>query len=76
MLWRDMMAIGTLVNVAATLVALIMVSQGAPAWVAVAVHFAPVPYNLFLFAIVQRSRNVPMSASALAFGWLVLVTLA
>lgn len=70
-----MMGVGTLVNVAATFVALVMVSQGAPAWAAVAVHFAPVPYNLFLFAIVQRSRNVPLYASAIAFGWLVLVTL-
>lgn len=76
LLWRDMLGVGTLVNVAATLVALVMVSQDGPAWAAVAVHFAPAPYNLFLFAVFQRSSNAPIYARAIAVGWLALVTLA
>jgi hypothetical protein len=42
-LWRDMLAVGTAVNILATFVALIAASQGFPAWAAAAIHFSPLP---------------------------------
>jgi hypothetical protein len=73
--WRDMFLVGTVFNVAATFAALMLASQGAPGWVAVLVHFVPVPYNAFLFAALWRLRQRP-GPVALAGGlWLVVMTL-
>ncbi len=46
--WRDLLAVGTLVNLFASFGALVMVAQGVAGHWAVAVHLAPLPYNLFL----------------------------
>ena len=46
--WRDMLGVGTAVNVLFTFAALIAATQGGPSWVAVAIHLLPLPYNLFL----------------------------
>ena len=73
--WRDMLGIGTAVNVLATFLALILASQGVATWVAVAVHFVPLPYNLFLCAAVHRVRPRSAAAGLVALGWLALMTL-
>jgi hypothetical protein len=52
--WRDMLGVGTAINVGASFGALMLVSQGVDTRWAVALHFAPVPYNLFLFLAVWR----------------------
>ena len=57
LLWRDMLGVGTLINVLATVLALAVMVQGAHPAVAVALHFAPLPYNVFLFAAVWRSPD-------------------
>jgi len=54
LLWRDMIVVGSAVNVAATFLALMLAALGAPIGWVVAVHFAPVPYNVFLFAALCR----------------------
>ncbi len=72
--WRDMLAVGTLVNVVATFVALLLVSQGAPGWVAVLVHFAPMPYNALLFGALWRLPQRPVPAVFAGGAWLVLMT--
>ena len=41
--WRDMLGVGTAINVLATFVALMVASQGASSWVAATIHFAPLP---------------------------------
>lgn len=74
-LWRDMFAVGTAVNVLATFVALIAASQGSPAWAAAAIHFAPLPYNLFLFASVGRASPRSRIAMVFATAWLGLMTI-
>lgn len=79
--WRDMVVVGTAVNVATTLAALLALGLGAPAPLAVAIHFSPFPWNLFLFASVWRAaaRLRPVPAFAWQTGaalWLVLATLA
>jgi len=48
--------------------------QGAHAGVAVALHFAPMPYNLFLFAALWRAPDRNFFATVIAAGWLVVVT--
>jgi hypothetical protein len=75
LLWRDMLAIGTLANLAATFVALILLSQGVSLAIVAAVHFAPAPYNLFLFAAVWRSAQRTRTTFAIALVWLCTITL-
>lgn len=75
--WRDMVVVGTTVNIAATLTAVLLLALEAPAVLAVAVHFAPVPWNVFLFASVWRATARLRPASAFAWQsaaalWLVL----
>jgi hypothetical protein len=72
--WRDMLGVGTAANVVATLVAFIAAVQGASAWVAAAIHFAPLPYNVFLFAAVGRASPRSRGASMLALAWLAVMT--
>lgn len=73
--WRDMLAVGTTLNLLATFVALMAASQGSPTWLAVVLHFMPLPYNLFLFGAVSRHRPRSPTAVAAAAVWLVIVTL-
>lgn len=74
LLWLDMLGVGTAVNLAATFLALIAAIQHAPTLVVALVHFAPVPYNLFLFAALWRMPQRPAGAVIIALIWLILVT--
>jgi len=73
LLWRDMLCVGTFVNVLATFMALMAASQGAPSWAAAAIHFAPLPYNVFLFAAVGRALPKSRIAAAVSLVWLALM---
>lgn len=74
--WRDMLAVGTVLNLVASFGAMAVLALGAPGTVAVALHFAPVPYNLFLFLALRRLAQRPASVVAAALAWLVVVTVA
>lgn len=79
--WRDMVVVGTTVNIATTLAALLALALGAPAPLAMTIHFSPLPWNLFLFVSVWRAaaRLRPVPAFAWQTGaalWLVLATIA
>jgi len=74
LLWRDMLCVGTVVNVLVTFMALMAASQGAPSWVAAAIHFAPLPYNIFLFAAVGRALPRSRIAATVSLVWLALMT--
>lgn len=74
LLWRDMIGVGTLINLVATLLALIAVTQDAPAGLAVALHFAPLPYNLFLFGALWRTPGRNEFALGVAVLWLLIMT--
>lgn len=54
LLWRDMLLAGTFVNLACSLAALGWLAQGGSGVAAVALHFLPLPYNLFLWASLWR----------------------
>lgn len=72
--WRDMLMVGTLVNLLATFAALMAAATGAPMAVAVALHFAPIPYNVFLFMALWRLPGRPAAAATVAALWLALMT--
>jgi hypothetical protein len=79
-LWWDMVCVGTTVNLATGLAALLLIVRDAPTAVGAAVHFSPVPYNLLLVVSVWRSAakepGAPaLTAQLLALVWLVLATL-
>ena len=73
--WRDMLAAGTVLNLAVSFGALALLALGAPGAVAAALHFAPVPYNLFLFLALWRLAQRPAPVVAAGLAWLVAVTL-
>lgn len=72
--WRDMVLVGTLINLLFTGVALAMAASDLPIGVAAAVHFAPLPYNLFLVAAVWRQPTSVVHHWA-SLVWLAFVTL-
>lgn len=73
--WRDMVVVGSLVNLLSGFLALALMAADAPLTAVVAAHFAPLPYNLFLFAALWRQPDRPACMSAGAIGWLLLVIL-
>ena len=72
--WRDMVVVGSAVNLVATFLALMLAAQGIALGIAVAVHFAPLPYNVFLVAALGRSPQRTAMTSLLAGVWLVAAT--
>ena len=55
--WRDMAAYGTLLNAVTTITAIVLLAAKVPAPLAVAVHFSPLPYNIFLLVAVWRTAD-------------------
>lgn len=74
--WRDMLAIGTAVNMLFTIAALIAASRGAATWAVAAIHFGPLPYNFFLFSAVRKAYPKNLIAPWVALAWLVAMTAA
>ncbi len=74
LLWRDMLGVGTLINLVATALALAVVVQNGPDGLALALHFLPMPYNLFLCAALWRRPDRHALASLIAAGWLLAMT--
>lgn len=73
--WRDMVMVGSAINLAAGFVVLMLIAQGVSLGLSVALHFLFLPYNLFLAIAVWRApqgTKVTTSAAAL---WLVIFTL-
>lgn len=77
--WFDMLVVGTLVNLAAAALSVMLLALDAPAAVAITVFFSPLPYNLFLFAAVWRAAEQSPSGWAAArlgaVAWLAFATL-
>jgi hypothetical protein len=69
LLWRDMIGVGTLINLLATFAALMLASQGIPLSLAVALHFAPLPLNVFLFAALWRTRPRTAVSTGIGLTW-------
>ena len=57
LLVRDMLLVGTLLNLAFLGFAVMALEAGYPDWLALVVFLVPMPYNVFLwFAVWRRSR--------------------
>lgn len=77
--WRDMIVVGSLLNLAAAFAGLMALGFKAELPVALAVFHAPLPYNLFLTAAVWRTAEllVVAKAATVKFGavaWLAAMT--
>jgi hypothetical protein len=55
--WRDMVLVATLISIGTTVAALVLLGIDLPLPVALATHFAPLPYNIFLFLAVWRTSG-------------------
>jgi hypothetical protein len=53
--WEHAIAWGTLINLVCTGAALVAFVNGAPAWLGLLLHFAPVPYNALLVVSIWRA---------------------
>lgn len=73
LLWRDMLGFGTAINLVATALAVIAAIQDAAVGLVALLHFAPAPYNFFLFASLWRTPGRPVLAVAIGLAWLVLI---
>lgn len=73
--WLDMLAVGSVLNLLATFGALMLLAAHAPAGLAMALHFAPLPYNVFLFAALWRHPSRGPVVVAVAALWLAVMSL-
>lgn len=73
--WRDMLGVGTLINLSATALGLMMIINGIHAVFAVALHFLPLPFNIFLIAALNRAPDRNTLLMAIAVGWFVVMML-
>ena len=76
--WHDMIVVGTAISIASSVAALILLGLKQPLALVLAVHFSPVPYNIFLTLAVWRiaEKAGGAKASAMMLGsalWLILV---
>ena len=55
--WRDMLLVGTALSLASSALALILLGLKLPLWLVLAVHFLPVPYNIFLTIAIWRTAE-------------------
>lgn len=67
--WRDMIAVGSVINLCTLFAALMLAAQGLPIAWAVAVHFAPLPYNAFLLASLWRTPGRPAAVKLGGCAW-------
>lgn len=72
--WRDMLVVGTVLNLSASLAAMALAARGADLLPVVALHFAPLPFNLLLFAAAWRRPGRPAAQVLLAATWLAVMT--
>ncbi|MDX8453396.1 hypothetical protein RFM98_11560 [Mesorhizobium sp. VK9D] len=55
--WRDMLLVGTILSIASSALALILLGLKLSLWLVLTVHFLPVPYNIFLTIAVWRTAE-------------------
>lgn len=62
--WRDMLLVGTIISIASSVLALVLLGLKLPLWLVLTVHFLPVPYNIFLTLAVWRTAEKAVGANA------------
>ena len=74
--WRDMLLVATLISIASSALALVLLGLKLPLWLVLLVHVLPVPYNIFLTLAVWRTaeKTGGVKASMMMLGsalWLI-----
>lgn len=77
--WRDMVIVATAINLVTSFVSLMALGFKAPTWVAMAIFFSPLPYNIFLVIALWRgleARSIRYASTlrTAALLWLAIVT--
>lgn len=72
--WRDMVLVGSFINLLTSFMALMVWAQGGKPGVAVAIHFATLPYNVFLVAALWRTPQCGKVMRWSSVAWLGLMT--
>lgn len=73
LLWRDLLAVGTVINLLLGFAALMLAAKGVDLRTVLAVHLSPVPYNLFLAMAVWRHPQGRAWQRLLAVLWALLM---
>ncbi|WP_353644365.1 hypothetical protein [Mesorhizobium sp. WSM2239] len=78
--WRDMVLVGTALNLLTTAAAILLLGLKTPMAIVLAVFLSPLPYNIFLFAAVWRTADTAGTAKAAFFRsaallWFVVATI-
>ena len=74
MYWRDILAVGTLINLVTGFAALMLAAQGTDIVIAALMHFAPLPYNVFLVVALWRTPQRTRTMAWTSLVWLGAVT--
>lgn len=73
--WRDMMIVGSFINLFTGFTALMIAAQGGDLRVAAMVHFATLPYNVFLVLALWRTPGRSRFMAWTSLVWLGTVTI-
>lgn len=73
--WRDLLVIGTSLNLLLTGSALALLSQGVALHWVLAVHLLPLPYNLLIVSALWRAPQRPALVLGVSVLWLVFFVL-
>lgn len=74
--FTDMLAIGSIANMAGVLCAILLMLAGSPAWLGALAYIAPLPYNVFIVLAVWRTLDATQPPSAGVYRLVALVWLA
>jgi len=79
-LFIDMLAVGTAINLATTFASLMALGFKFPLWVSIAVYALPIPYNIFLtISLWRATAGIPAGRAAAwrlaGLGWLAVASL-
>lgn len=72
--WRDMLAVGSIINLFTGFAALMLAAQGVNLLIAAVVHFAVLPYNVFLVVALWRTPQRTRIMAWTSLIWLGAVT--
>jgi hypothetical protein len=72
--WRDILAVGSLVNLSTSFIALMLAAQGVNLLIVAGVHFAVLPYNVFLVIALWRTPQRTRIMAWTSLMWLGAVT--
>jgi hypothetical protein len=70
--WRDLLMVGTGLNLLMTGTALALLSRDVPAQWALLVHLLPLPYNLLIVSSIWSAPQRPALVVGVSLFWLVL----